>query len=193
MFPPVLTITRLRTFAARGITATTGNDCPGADRKSFCLLLGKNFCGMCISPLDWRRRLWLSLPPATGTHTGVWHRTQQRAGTRRNDEERVRETALPLTSRRPFAGMPGAQATARQRRRDRNGRCKPGVSRQGWKPARAETASLAPFTTARPARGTPGKGISRRTTKQTVIRASEKRRTVAVAVAGTTTSSVTDK
>ncbi len=69
------------------------------------------------------------------------------------------------------------------------------VSRQGWKPARAETASLAPFTTARPARGTPGKGISRRTTKQTVIRAAEKRRTVAVAVAvaGTTTSSVTGK
>ena len=93
-----------------------------------------------------------------------------------------------------FAGMPGAHATARQRWRDRNGRCKPGVSRQGWKPARAETASLAPFTTARPARGTPGKGISRRTTKQTVIRAAEKRSTVAVAVAvaGTTTS-VTDK
>lgn len=39
----------------------------------------------------------------------------------------MRETALPLTSRRSFAGMPGAQATARQRRRDRNGRCKPGV------------------------------------------------------------------
>ncbi|EEV6001853.1 hypothetical protein D9J92_19250 [Escherichia coli] len=38
----------------------------------------------------------------------------------------MRETALPLTSRRPFVGMPGAQATARQRRRDRNGRCKPG-------------------------------------------------------------------
>ncbi len=117
--------------------------------------------------------------------------------TRRNDEERVRETALPLTSRRPFAGMPGAQVTARQRRRDRNGRCKPGGWRQGWKPARAETASLAPFTTARPARGTPGKGISRRTTKQTVMRASEKRRAVAVAVAvavaGTTTSSVTGK
>ncbi|EGE2447639.1 hypothetical protein DL627_24045 [Escherichia coli] len=81
---------------------------------------------------------------------------------------------MPLTSRRPFAGMPGAQATARQRRRDRNGRCKP---------ARAETAPLAPFTTARPARGTPGKGISRRTTKQAVIRTAEKRRTVAVAVA----------
>ncbi|EER4743667.1 hypothetical protein EK686_004644 [Escherichia coli] len=32
-----------------------------------------------------------------------------------------------LTSRRLFAGMPGAQATARQGRRDRSGRCKPGV------------------------------------------------------------------
>ncbi len=65
------------------------------------------------------------------------------------------------------------------------------VLRQGWKPARAETAPLAPFTTARPVRGTPGKGTGRRTTKQTGIRAAGKRRTVAVA--GTTTSSVTDK
>ncbi len=65
----------------------------------------------------------------------------------------------------------GATEAARQRRRDRNGRCKPGGSRQGWKPARAETASLAPFTTARPARGTPGKGTGRRTTELTVIRA----------------------
>lgn len=54
-----------------------------------------------------------------------------------------------------------------------------GVLRQGWKPARAETAPLAPFTTARPARGTPKKGTGRRTTKQTVIRAAGKRRTVA--------------
>ncbi len=64
-----------------------------------------------------------------------------------------------------------------------------GGSRQGWKPARAETASLAPFTTARPARGTPGKGTVRRTTELTGMRAAGKRR----AVAGTTTSSVTDK
>ena len=63
------------------------------------------------------------------------------------------------------------QATARQRRRDRNGRCKPGVSRHGWKSARAETAPLAPFTTARLARGTPGKGTGRRRTRQTGIRA----------------------
>ncbi len=39
----------------------------------------------------------------------------------------MRETALRLTFRRPFAGMPGAQATARQGWRDRSGRCKPGV------------------------------------------------------------------
>ncbi|MCW3268245.1 hypothetical protein [Escherichia coli] len=52
------------------------------------------------------------------------------------------------------AGSAGHGATAL---RDQNGRCKPGVSRQGWKPARAETASLAPFTTARPARGRPEK------------------------------------
>ena len=51
----------------------------------------------------------------------------------------MRETALPLTSRRPFAGMPGAQATARQRRRDRNGRCKPGFRvRDGSPPGRRQ-------------------------------------------------------
>ncbi|QDB98744.1 hypothetical protein FH485_26645 (plasmid) [Escherichia coli] len=49
-----------------------GHHCHGRKRLSggrpqkFCLLLGKKFCGMYISPLDWRRRLWLSLPPATG-------------------------------------------------------------------------------------------------------------------------------
>ncbi len=62
------------------------------------------------------------------------------------------------------------------------------VLRQGWKPARAETAPLAPFTTARPVRGTPGKGTVGRTTELTGMRAAGKRR----AVAGTTTS-VTDK
>ncbi|EQA0679306.1 hypothetical protein AWD52_004347, partial [Escherichia coli] len=33
------------------------------------------------------------------------------------------------------------------------------VSRQGWKPARAETASLAPFTTAAPPGGRPEKTL----------------------------------
>ncbi|XJH28805.1 hypothetical protein AB2I83_24440 (plasmid) [Escherichia coli] len=52
------------------------------------------------------------------------------------------------------AGSAGHGATGW---RDRSGRCKPRVLRQGWKPARAETAPLAPFTTARPARGRPEK------------------------------------
>ncbi|EDR6621484.1 hypothetical protein ZI90_003413 [Salmonella enterica subsp. enterica] len=49
-----------------------GHHCHGlthlswAERKIFYRVLGKKFCGMYISPLDWRRRLWLSLPPATG-------------------------------------------------------------------------------------------------------------------------------
>ncbi len=110
-------------------------------------------------------------------------------------EARFAKRRCPL---HPGGLLPGCRE--RRSRRDRGGAtgtvaASQGVWRQGWKPARAETASLAPFTTARPARGTPGKGISRRTTKQTVMRASEKRRTVvvAVAVAGTTTSSVTGK
>ncbi len=113
---------RLSAVAARGITATAGNDCPGADRKSFCLLLGKNFCGMYISPLDWRRRLWLFSAPGDGAET-IWH------GTGGRGEEGPRNNAIRRWPYIPasFAGMPGAQATARQRRRDRSGRCKPGV------------------------------------------------------------------
>ena len=113
---------RLSAVAARGITATAGNDCPGADRKSFCLLLGKKFCGMYISPLDWRRRLWLFSAPGDGAET-IWH------GTGGRGEEGPRNNAIRRWPYIPasFAGMPGAQATARQRRRDRSGRCKPGV------------------------------------------------------------------
>ncbi|EBE4178849.1 hypothetical protein T029_16295 [Salmonella enterica subsp. enterica serovar Give] len=44
---------------------------------------------------------------------------------------------MPLTARRPliFAGVQGAQVTARQRRRLRNGGCKPWCCVMGWKPA----------------------------------------------------------
>ncbi|HEA6326958.1 TPA: hypothetical protein RXG71_005488 [Escherichia coli] len=62
------------------------------------------------------------LPPATGL---------KRHGMAPEGEGRKAPATTPsgvdLTSRRLFAGMPGAQATARQRRRDRSGRCKPGV------------------------------------------------------------------
>nr|BBV27522.1 hypothetical protein [Klebsiella pneumoniae] len=41
MFPPVFTITFLRTFAARGITATAGNDCLGQTAKVFACFWAK--------------------------------------------------------------------------------------------------------------------------------------------------------
>ncbi len=178
----------LRTFAA-GITATAGNDCPGADRKSFACFWAK-LLRDAFTPGLAETVNGLSAPGDRG-QTGEWHQTQQRAGTRRNDVKRGLRNGVAPYIPAAFcrdAGSAGHGATEAARpERSLQAR----VSRQGWKPARAETASLAPFTTARPARGTPGKGISRRTTKQTVIRAAEKRRTVAVA--GTTTSSVTDK
>ncbi len=49
----------------KGITATDGNDCPGQTAKVFACFWAKSFAG-CTFHLDWRRRLWLSLPPATG-------------------------------------------------------------------------------------------------------------------------------
>ncbi|EOK6248534.1 hypothetical protein ACM77W_005109, partial [Escherichia coli] len=79
------------------------------------------------------------MPPATGTHTGVWHPAGNEQGPAATTKSAVCETALLLTSRRLFAGMPGAQATARQGRRDRNGRCKPGFRvRDGSPPGRRQ-------------------------------------------------------
>ena len=128
-------------------------------------------------PGSWLKILWpvhltldrwngrgLRLPPGKSTAGNRPQRWRQEGGLLRHQAQ------FPHTP----SGVQGAQVTARQRRRDRNGRCKPGGSRQGWKPARAETAPLAPFTTARPARGTPGKGINRRGTE----RRGRRRRTV---------------
>ncbi|ETJ44624.1 hypothetical protein Q604_UNBC01378G0001, partial [human gut metagenome] len=48
-------------------------DCPGQNAKFFTGFWVKNFVG-CSFTLDSQcGRLWLSMPPATGTHTGVWH------------------------------------------------------------------------------------------------------------------------
>ncbi len=127
MFPPVFTITFLRTFAARGITATAGNDCPGADRKSFCLLLGKKFCGMCISPLDWRRRLWLYQPPATGTHTGVWHPAGNEQGPAATTESACAKRRCPL---HPGGLLSGCRE--RRPRRDRGGATGTVAASQGF-------------------------------------------------------------
>ncbi len=177
-----------------------GHHCHGlthlsrAERKIFYRVLGKKFCGLFIYPGQSVRQVVAVSAPGDRDSYGC----VAPAGMSRDPPQRRRARArngvapyIPAAFCRD-AGSAGHGATEAARpERSLQAR----VSRQGWKPARAETASLAPFTTARPARGTPGKGISRRTTKQTVIRAAEKRRTVAVAVAvaGTTTSSVTGK
>ena len=113
---------RLSAVAARGITATAGNGCPGADRKSFCLLLGKKFCGMYISPLDWRRRLWLFFAPGDGAET-IWH------GTGGRGEEGPRNNAI---RRWPYipAFLPGCRE--RRPRRDRGGATVPVAASRGF-------------------------------------------------------------
>ncbi len=156
----------LRTFAARGITATTGNDCPGQTAKVFACFWAKSFAGCTFTPGLAETVVAVSAPGDRGL-TGEWHRTEQRAGTRRNDVKRVCETALPLTSRRPFAGMPGARP-----RRDRGGAtgtvaASPGFP-SGMEARQGGDSFAGSVHDSRPARGTPGKGISRRTTKQAV-------------------------
>ncbi len=141
-----------------------GHHCHGlthlswAERKIFYRVLGKKFCGTVHLP-------WTV--SAAGVDGCLRPRRQgltADCGTRqamsRDPPQRRRARARNGVAPHPGVVLPGcqeAQATARQGRRDRNGRCKPGVLRQGWKPARAETAPLAPFTTARPAWGRPGK------------------------------------
>ncbi len=111
-------------------------------------------------------RLWLYQPPATGTQTGVWHPAGNEQGPAATTESACAKRRCAL---HPGGLLPGCQE--RRSRRDRGGAtgtvaASTGVWRQGWKPARAETAPLAPFTTARPARGTPGKAINRRGTER---------------------------
>ena len=82
----------------------------------------------------------------------------------------------------PGVFLPGCQE--RRSRRDKGGATGTVAasqgSRQGWKPARAETASLAPFTTARSARGMPGKAINRRGTERRGRRSTVTTETVTV-------------
>lgn len=99
---------------------------------------------------------------APDTTTG-WHPPQRRRARARNGVA----PHIPAAFCRD-AGSAGHGATEAARpERSLQARGSP----QGWKPARAETASLVPFTTARPARGTPGKGTGRRRTRQTGVRA----------------------
>ena len=152
-----------------------GHHCHGlthlswAERKIFYRVLGKKFCGLFIYPGQSVRQVVAVSAPGDRDSYGC----VAPAGMSRDPPQRRRARArngvapyIPAAFCRD-AGSAGHGATEAARpERSLQAR----VSRQGWKPARAETASLAPFTTARPARGTPGKGTARRTTKQTIIR-----------------------
>ncbi len=140
-----------------------GHHCHGlthmswAERKIFYRVLGKKFCGLFIYPgQSVRQVVAVSAPGDRGLNRCRAPDTTTGRNPPQRRRARARNGVAPYIPA-SFCRDAGAQATARQRRRDRNGRCKPGVSRQGWKPVRAETASLAPFTTARPVRGRPEK------------------------------------
>ena len=163
----------------------------GAERKIFYRVLGKKFCGLFIYPGQSVRQVVAVFAPGD---RGLNRCRAPDTTTGRDPPQRRRARArngvapyIPVSFCRDARSAGHGATEAARPFRSLQAR----VLRQGWKPARAETAPLAPFTTARPVRGTPGKGTGRRTTKQTGIRAAGKRRTVAVA--GTTTSSVTDK
>ncbi len=120
-----MNFTRLRTFAARA--SLPRPDAPVLGRtQNFYRVLGKNFVG-CSFTLDSQcGRLWLYQPRRQGLIRVCGTRQAMSRDPPQRRRARARNGVAP-TSRRPFAGMPGAQATARQRRRDRNGRCKPVV------------------------------------------------------------------
>ncbi len=172
-----MNFTRLRTFAARA--SLPRPDTPVLGRtQNFYRVLGKNFVG-CSFTLDSQcGRLWLYQLPATGTHTGVWHPAGNERGPPQRREARFAKQRCPLHPGGLLPGCREAQATARQRllRPERSLQAR--VSRQGWKPARAETASLAPFTTARPARDARKSHKQERNGKKRRKRKRKRRRTV---------------
>ncbi len=179
-----------------------GHHCHGlthlswAERKIFYRVLGKNFVG-CSFTLDSQcGRLWLSMPRRQGLIRVCGTRQTMSRDPLQRREARFAKRRCSL---HPGVFLPGCRE--RRPRRDRGGAtgtvaASPGFA-SGMEARQGGDSSAGSVHDSPPRQGTPGKGISRRTTKQTVIRAAEKRRTVAVAVAvavaGTTTSSVTGK
>ncbi len=96
------------------------DSCPGADAKFLAGFMAKNFVAGASHPGQMEREGVTSAP---GKST---------AG---NRPQRWRQEGRLLRHQAQFphtpSGVQGAQVTARQGRRDRNGRCKPGFSRIG--------------------------------------------------------------
>ncbi len=87
--------------------------------------------------------------PGDRTHTGVWHPAGNEQGPAATTESACAKRRCAL---HPGVVLPGCRSAGH----GATGAARPerslqaGVLRQGWKPAGAETAPLAPFTTARP-------------------------------------------
>ncbi len=94
--------------------------------QNFYRVLGKKFCGLFIYPGQSVRQVVAVSAPGDRDSYGCVAPAGNEQGPAATTESACAKRRC-LTSRRPFAGMPGAQATARQGWRDRNGRCKPGV------------------------------------------------------------------
>ncbi len=127
-----MNFTRLRTFAARQPPLPRPDATVPYNVKFFTGFWVKNFVG-CSFTLDSQcGRLWLSMPPATGTHTGVWHQAGNEQGPAERREARARNGVAPYipVSFCRDAGSAGHGATEAARP-ERSLQAK--VSRQGWK------------------------------------------------------------
>ncbi|MFO6428239.1 hypothetical protein ACLBOM_36940 [Escherichia coli] len=93
--------------AARGITATAGNDCPGT-LKVFACFWAKTFAGCTFHPWTGGDGCGCFLPPATGLKR--YGMAPEGEGRKAPNNAIRRWPYIPAS----FAGMPGAQATARQ-------------------------------------------------------------------------------
>ncbi len=102
----------------------------GGNRKSFCLLLGKKFCGMCISPWTGGDGCGCLCPRRQGLKQVMAPDTTTGRDPPQRREARFGNGVAPYIPA-AFCRDVRRAGTARQRRRDRNGRCKPGVFTHG--------------------------------------------------------------
>ncbi len=89
---------------------------PGQNAKFFTGFWVKNFVGCSFTPDSQCGRLWLYQPPATGTHTGVWHPAGNEQGPAATTESACAKRRCPL---HPGGLLPGCRE--RRPRRDRGG------------------------------------------------------------------------
>ncbi len=112
-----------------------GHHCHGlthlsrAERKIFYRVLGKKFCGLFIYPGQSVRQVVAVSAPGDRDSYGCVAPAGNGAGTRRNDGERVRETAVAPYIPAAFFGRDAGSAGHGATRvgATGNGRCKPGV------------------------------------------------------------------